>query len=78
MKKITRLLALTLALMLCVASTAVAEDTDAATSTDAATTETTEETTTSSTDVLAVVNGENVIRETVENIASNLSYTYSQ
>ena len=78
MKKITRLLALALALMLCVASTAVAEDTDAATSTDAATTETTEETTTSSTDVLAVVNGENVIRETVENIASNLSYTYSQ
>ncbi len=75
MKKMTRLLALVLALMLGATSAAVAEDTDAAaTDTDAATTETT----TSPTDVMAVVNGKDVIRETVDNIASNLSYTYSQ
>lgn len=72
MKKISRLLALVLALMLCTASvcTAVADE---ATATD-----TTETATTSSTDVMATVNGEPVLRETVENIASNLSYTYSQ
>ncbi len=72
MKKISRLLALVLALMLCTASvcTAVADE---ATATD-----TTETATTSPTDVMATVNGEPVLRETVENIASNLSYTYSQ
>ncbi len=72
MKKITRLLALVLALMLCTASvcTAVADE--------ATTTDTTETATTSPTDVMATVNGEPVLRETVENIASNLSYTYSQ
>ncbi len=72
MKKITRLLALVLALMLCTASvcTAVADE--------ATTTDTTETVTTSPTDVMATVNGEPVLRETVENIASNLSYTYSQ
>lgn len=72
MKKISRLLALVLALMLCTASvcTAVADE--------ATTTDTTETTTTSPTDVMATVNGESVLRETVENIASNLSYTYSQ
>ncbi|MDO4838403.1 MAG: peptidylprolyl isomerase [Clostridia bacterium] len=73
MKKISRLLALVLALMLCTASvcTAVADE---ATATDT----TTETATTSPTDVMATVNGEPVLRETVENIASNLSYTYSQ
>lgn len=72
MKKISRLLALVLALMLCTASvcTAVADE--------ATTTDTTETATTSPTDVMATVNGEPVLRETVENIASNLSYTYSQ
>lgn len=72
MKKISRLLALVLALMLCTASvcTAVADE--------ATTTDTTETATTSPTDVMATVNGESVLRETVENIASNLSYTYSQ
>lgn len=72
MKKISRLLALVLALMLCTASvcTAVADE--------ATTTDTTETATTAPTDVMATVNGEPVLRETVENIASNLSYTYSQ
>lgn len=72
MKKISRLLALVLALMLCTASvcTALADE--------ATTTDTTETATTSPTDVMATVNGEPVLRETVENIASNLSYTYSQ
>ncbi len=72
MKKISRLLALVLALMLCTASvcTAVADE---ATATD-----TTETATTSPTDVMATVNGEPVLRETVESYASTLSYTYSQ
>ncbi len=72
MKKISRLLALVLALMLCTASvcTAVADE--------ATTTDTTETATTSPTDVMATVNGEPVLRETVESYASTLSYTYSQ
>lgn len=76
MKKTSRLLALLLAMLLCTvpvfsclaeATDAPVEDTDAPA-----------EATQSPTDVLATVNGSPILRETVDAIASNLAYTYSQ
>ena len=71
MKKFSRLLAMLLALTLCTLPVlgAVAEE---ATATDAA------EETTSPTDVMVTVNGEEILREFVDTIADNLSYSYSQ
>lgn len=71
MKKLSRLLAMLLALTLCTLPVlgAVAEE---ATATDAA------EETTSPTDVMVTVNGEEILREFVDTIADNLSYSYSQ
>lgn len=69
MKKFSHLLALLLAAMLCVvpALGALAEATDAPTEASEA-----------PTDVMATVNGVAVIRETMDAIAQNLLYTYSQ
>ena len=75
MNKISRLLALLLAMLLCAvpAFGGLAEATDApAEATD------TPEAVESPTDVLATVNGTPILREAVDVIANNLTYTYSQ
>lgn len=76
MRKFSRLLALLLVMLLCTVpvSSCLAEATDVPVDDTGTTAEAVE----SPTDVLATVNGSPILRETVDAIASNLTYTYSQ